>query len=70
MSKVSEILGNDAKHLLDHKCITIPKESLTLPGPDYTDRVFINSDRPNNVLRNLAGMFNHGRLSGTGFLSI
>ncbi|MBI5024342.1 MAG: class I fructose-bisphosphate aldolase [Candidatus Omnitrophica bacterium] len=70
MNDVIERLGEEAKILLDHRCTTIPKESLTLPGPDYVDRIFVNSDRPNTVLRNLQGMYNHGRLGGTGYLSI
>ena len=70
MNDVIERLGEEAKTLLDHRCTTIPKESLTLPGPDYVDRIFANSDRSNTVLRNLQGMFNHGRLGGTGYLSI
>ena len=70
MNDVIERLGDQAKTLLDHKCTTVPKESLTLPGPDYVDRVFAHSDRSNTVLRNLQGMFDHGRLSGTGYLSI
>ena len=68
MNDVIERLGEEAKTLLDHRCTTIPKESLTLPGPDYVDRIFANSDRSNTVLRNLQGMFNHGRLRGTGYL--
>lgn len=70
MSDVLERLGEEAKTLLNHKCTTIPKESITLPGPDYMDRVFIHSDRSNVVLRNLQSMFDHGRLGGTGYLSI
>lgn len=70
MNDVIERLGEEAKTLLDHRCTTIPKESLTLPGPDYVDRIFASSDRSNTVLRNLQGMFSHGRLGGTGYLSI
>ncbi len=70
MSKITDILGNDAKGLLDHQCKTISKNDLHLPGPDYVDRTFISSDRSNNVLRNLQLMFNTGRLGGTGYLSI
>lgn len=70
MSDVLERLGEETKTLLDHKCTTVPKESLTLPGPDYVDRVLAHSDRSNTVLRNLQGMFDHGRLGGTGYLSI
>ncbi len=70
MNDVVERLGEEAKGLLEHRCTTIPKDSLTLPGPDFIDRVFVDSDRSNNVLRHLQGMFDHGRLAGTGYLSI
>ncbi len=70
MSKISDLLGSDAKSLLDHKCQTISKDLLTLPSPDYLDKVFINSDRSNTVLKNLNWMYNHGRLGGSGYLSI
>ncbi|MBN1870677.1 MAG: class I fructose-bisphosphate aldolase [Candidatus Omnitrophica bacterium] len=70
MSDIVERLGAAGKGLLEHKCTTIPRETLTLPGPDFIDRVFIDSDRNNTVLRNLQSMFNHGRLGGTGYLSI
>jgi len=69
-NKVLDILGEDAKSLLNHKCTTIPKESLYLPGPDFVDRIFSISDRSEKVLKNLKRLFNHGRLSGTGYLSI
>lgn len=68
--KIVSILGDEAKDLLDHKCMTIPKELMHLPGTDFIDRVFGMTDRSNNVLRNLATLFNHGRLAGTGYLSI
>lgn len=70
MSGVLDRLGSEAKGLLEHKCKTISKDMITLPGPDYLDRVFINSDRNNNVLRNLQSMYNTGRLGGSGYLSI
>ena len=70
MNDVIDRLGEEAKTLLEHRCTTIPKENLTLPGPDYIDRALVQSDRSNTVLRNLQGMFNHGRLAGTGYLSI
>ncbi len=56
--------------LLDYRCTGIPKEMLHLPGPDFVDRVVADSDRPPSVLRNLALLFNTGRLAGTGYLSI
>ncbi|MCD6102157.1 MAG: class I fructose-bisphosphate aldolase [Candidatus Cloacimonetes bacterium] len=65
-----KILGEDAQYLLEHKCETIPKENLHLPGPDFIDRICIISDRSSAVLRNLQTVFDHGRLAGTGYLSI
>lgn len=65
-----KILGKDAQYLLEHKCETIPKESLNLPGPDFIDRICVISDRNSAVLRNLQTVFSHGRLAGTGYLSI
>ncbi len=50
MSDVIKLLGDSAKNLLEHKCATIPKDSITIPGPDYVDQVFINSDRSAAVL--------------------
>lgn len=70
MSKVIDYLGDQAKDLLEHTCQTIPKDNITLPSGDFVDQIFINSDRSNNVLRNLQSMYNHGRLGGTGYLSI
>ncbi|HRD18980.1 MAG TPA: fructose-bisphosphate aldolase, partial [Candidatus Marinimicrobia bacterium] len=70
MSKIEEYLGKDADFLLNHKCTTISKELLHLPGPDFVDRILLYSDRPIGVLRNLQTMYNTGRLSGTGYLSI
>lgn len=69
INKISEYLGNEADNLLNHKAI-FPKEKLHLPGPDFVDRIFLNSDRNINVIKNLQWMFMHGRLSGTGYLSI
>jgi len=70
MSKVSELLGDKAEYLLGFNTPKISKERLHLPGPDFVDRIFINSDRNNRVLGNLAWMVAHGRLAGTGYLSI
>jgi class I fructose-bisphosphate aldolase len=67
---IVNLLGPDADSLLQHQCKTIPKESLSLPGPDFIDRVTALSDRPVPVLRNLASIFQHGRLGGSGYLSI
>src|ERR1700745_2714655 len=71
MSKtITELLGDKAEFLLDHKSKTISKDQLHLPGPDFVDRIWINSDRNPNVLRNLQLMYNTGRLANTGYLSI
>src|SRR4030081_3054848 len=70
IDRLEELLGPETRELLDHKARTIPKDQIHLPGPDFIDRVVSNSDRRPQVLRNLAAMFNHGRLSGTGYLSI
>jgi fructose-bisphosphate aldolase, class I len=64
------LLGADAKSLLEHKCAGIPKESIHIPGPDSVDRLFGSSDRSIPVLRSLAQLHNHGRLAGTGYVSI
>lgn len=69
-NKIKELLGKDADSLLGHKCTTIPKEDLNLPGPDFIDRIWKDSDRNPNVLRNMQSIFSHGRLAGTGYLSI
>jgi class I fructose-bisphosphate aldolase len=70
LDKITEILGEDADYLLDHKCTTVDKNMLALPGPDFVDRIFSATDRNNRVLRNLQMFLNHGRLGGTGYLSI
>jgi class I fructose-bisphosphate aldolase len=70
MRRAIDWLGEIEEDLLGHKCGTIPIDQLTLPGPDYVDRVFTNSDRNNNVLRNLQSIYDHGRLAKTGYLSI
>jgi class I fructose-bisphosphate aldolase len=68
--KITQYLGDAARDLLEHKCKTVDKSLLHLPGPDFVDRVWINSDRPVSVLRNLQMIFNSGRLAGSGYLSI
>src|SRR5467141_1010614 len=70
LSKLESILGNDAHDLLEHECKTILKSQLHLPGPDFITRIFATSDRPTRVLRSLESLFDHGRLAGTGYLSI
>ncbi len=69
ISKIEELLGKSAD-LLTHECKTIPKDRLALPGPDFTDRVWLNSDRNLRVLNNLSRLYNTGRLAGTGYVSI
>lgn len=66
---IKELLGSDAS-LLEHKCETISKDELHLPGPDFVDRIWKDSDRSPQVLRNMQAIFNAGRLKGTGYLSI
>lgn len=70
IDRITEILGNKASYLLEHRSTAIPKEMLTIPSPDWVDRIFIHSDRSNRVLRNLHWIYSHGRLGGTGYLSI
>jgi len=67
---IRELLGAEADYLLGHKCGTIPKDLLHLPGADFVDRVFGPSDRPVPVLRSLQQFFNQGRLAGTGYVSV
>ncbi|EPP2816044.1 class I fructose-bisphosphate aldolase [Providencia stuartii] len=70
MTDIAKLLGSEASTLLDHRCQTIPRENLYLPGSDFVDRVMIDNNRPNSVLRSMQTLFNHGRLAGTGYLSI
>jgi class I fructose-bisphosphate aldolase len=69
-TQIADLLGADAKTLLEHKSTGIPKEQLHLPGPDWVDRIHMHSDRPTPVLRSLQSLFGTGRLAGTGYLSI
>ena len=69
-STIEALLGAEAESLLAHSCKGITADELTLPGPDYIDRVFVETDRPIPVVRNLATVYNTGRLGGTGYLSI
>lgn len=68
--KIVALVGKKEEYLLTHQCKTIPKEKLHLPGVDFIDRVFVRSNRSLQTLRNLEAIFNSGRLSGTGYLSI
>lgn len=65
-----ELLGQETRSLLDHRCKTIPKEQIYAAGPNWVTDVVQNSDRSVNVLRNLQTLLNHGRLGGTGYTSI
>ena len=67
---IESLLGEEARDLLEHRCETVPAASLHLPGPDFVDRVVAASDRNVRVLRSLQTLFHHGRLAGTGYLSI
>ncbi len=69
-SKIQSILGDRGPSLLEHTCETIPASRLHLPGSDFIDRIFSQSDRPNAVLGNMQRMYNTGRLAGTGYISI
>lgn len=69
LAKIRGYLGEEAKDILNYTCV-FPKEQLHLPGPDFIDRVLVSSDRNPAVLRNLQAFFDHGRLSGTGYLSV
>src|ERR1700744_15512 len=68
--KITDLLGSEAEDLLTHQCKTFSKDQLHLPSPDFVDKVFAQSNRNAQVLRNLKAMFAHGRLAGTGYLSI
>ncbi|MCZ2223380.1 MAG: class I fructose-bisphosphate aldolase [Chitinophagales bacterium] len=69
-TNIQQILGDKAEYLLNHTSKTIDKSQLNLPGSDFVDRVFMQSDRNPNVLRNLQQMYSNGRLANTGYLSI
>jgi class I fructose-bisphosphate aldolase len=68
-SPIEQHLGSEAAALLSHKA-KVGREHLHLPGPDFVDRVWAGSDRSPQVLRSMQALFNHGRLAGTGYLSI
>jgi class I fructose-bisphosphate aldolase len=70
INQIQDTLGDQAKYLLDHQCKTISKDALHLPGPDFIDRTWVTSDRSPTVLRNLQLLYNSGRLTGSGYVSI
>ncbi len=70
MTDLASLLGDEAESLLSHESKGIPAADLHLPGPDYIDRVLRQSDRTPQVLRSLQSLFDHGRLGGTGHVSI
>jgi class I fructose-bisphosphate aldolase len=69
-SDIQELLGSEAESLLNHQCKTIGKDQLHLPGSDFIERIFVNTNRSPQVLRNLQSIYGHGRLGGTGYVSI
>ena len=69
-SKIAELLGTNADTLLNHTCKGIPKEQIHLPDGTFVERIFSISNRNAKVIENLKKIYNHGRLSGTGYLSI
>lgn len=69
-TNITELLGADAKSLLEHTCTTIPKESIHLPSPTFIDDIFLHTDRPTPVLKSLQQLFGAGRLGHSGYLSI
>ncbi len=68
--RIQELLGDEADSLLSYVCQGVPKETLHLPGPDWVDRIFTQSDRSIRVLRSLQALYGKGRLANTGYLSI
>ncbi|MGF1584253.1 MAG: class I fructose-bisphosphate aldolase [Bacteroidales bacterium] len=69
-NKIAELLGDKAEYLLNHESKTIDKNHLHTPGPDFIERIFSHTNRSPKVLRSLQQLFDHGRLAGTGYLSI
>ena len=67
---IHTLLGDAAESLLEHECKGFEREALTLPGPDFVDRVLSASDRSPQVLRSIQSLFGSGRLAGTGYVSI
>lgn len=70
LKEIEKILGKEAESLLNHNCETIDKSLLHEPSPDFIEKIFIESNRNAQVLKSLSAIYNHGRLGGTGYLSI
>ena len=70
MIDIANILADEAASILEHTCSGIPKSVIHVPGPDYIDRVVVHKNRKPAVLRNLNALYNHGRLAGTGYMSL
>jgi class I fructose-bisphosphate aldolase len=70
LDRITQLLGDKADSLLSHQCRTVPADQLHKPGPDFVDRLFTHTNRNSQVLRNLHAIYSHGRLMGTGYLSI
>ena len=70
LDSITDLLGDDADSLLNHRCETVSSELLHLPGSDFIERVMLDTDRSTTTIRNLRSMYDHGRLSGTGYVSI
>src|SRR5690606_24346934 len=68
--KILDILGDKAEYLLNHTSKTVDKSTLTTPSPDIVDKIWVNSNRGNQVLKSMHSLLNHGRLANTGYLSI
>jgi len=69
-NKIVELLGDKADYLLNHKCQTVDKSQLHLPGPDFVDRVVYHSNRSPQIMATMQNILNHGRLSNTGYMSV
>mgnify|MGYP001144713862 FL=1 len=70
MTDIEKLLGAEAESLLSYQCSGIPRGSLHLPGPDFVDRIVAQSDRKPSVMRSYQALLDHGRLGGTGYVSI
>jgi len=70
MTDIVNILADEATSILEHTCTGIPKSVIHAPGPDYIERVVTHKNRKPAVLRNLNALYNHGRLAGTGYMSL